>query len=53
MARTYSAARTVFNRSIKNDINMRVFEALASGSLLVTNDLLLTMRRRTTTWERY
>ncbi len=39
MARTYSAARTVFNRSIKNDVNMRVFEALAAGSLLVTNDL--------------
>ncbi len=39
MAMTYSAARTVFNRSIKNDINMRVFEALACGSLLVTNDL--------------
>ena len=30
MARTYSSAWTVFNRSIKNDINMRVFEALAS-----------------------
>ena len=30
---------SVFNRSIKNDVNMRVFEALASGSLLVTNDL--------------
>jgi GT2 family glycosyltransferase/tetratricopeptide (TPR) repeat protein/SAM-dependent methyltransferase len=39
MARTYSAARTVFNRSICNDVNMRVFEALACGSLLVTNDL--------------
>jgi GT2 family glycosyltransferase/tetratricopeptide (TPR) repeat protein/2-polyprenyl-3-methyl-5-hydroxy-6-metoxy-1,4-benzoquinol methylase len=39
MARTYSASRTVFNRSIKNDINMRVFEALACGSLLLTNDL--------------
>ena len=39
MARAYSSARTVFNRSIKNDVNMRVFEALASGSLLVTNDL--------------
>src|ERR1700679_1858045 len=39
MARTYSAARAVFNRSIKNDVNMRVFEALASGSLLVTNEL--------------
>src|SRR5262249_40461475 len=39
MARTYSASRIVFNRSIRNDINMRVFEALACGSLLVTNDL--------------
>jgi O-antigen biosynthesis protein len=39
MARTYSAARTVFNRSIRNDVNMRIFEALASGSLLLTNEL--------------
>ena len=39
MARIYSAARMVFNRSIKNDLNMRVFEGLASGSLLLTNDL--------------
>jgi glycosyltransferase involved in cell wall biosynthesis len=39
MARIYSASRVVFNRSIKNDVNMRVFEALACGSLLVTNDL--------------
>jgi FkbM family methyltransferase len=39
MARTYSASRLVFNRSIRNDINMRVFEALACGSLLLTNDL--------------
>ena len=39
MAHTYSAARAVFNRSIRNDVNMRVFEALACGSLLVTNDL--------------
>jgi GT2 family glycosyltransferase/2-polyprenyl-3-methyl-5-hydroxy-6-metoxy-1,4-benzoquinol methylase len=39
MARTYSAARTVFNRSLRSDVNMRVFEALACGSLLVTNDL--------------
>ena len=39
MARTYSQSRIVFNRSIRNDINMRVFEALACGSLLVTNDL--------------
>ena len=39
MAETYSAAKIVFNRSVENDINMRVFEALACGSLLLTNDL--------------
>src|SRR5262249_21777211 len=39
MARAYSAAKIVFNRSVANDVNMRVFEALACGSLLVTNDL--------------
>jgi 2-polyprenyl-3-methyl-5-hydroxy-6-metoxy-1,4-benzoquinol methylase len=39
MARTYSASRLVFNRSILNDVNMRVFEAVACGSLLLTNDL--------------
>ena len=39
MAKTYSASRIVFNRSVKRDINMRVFEGLACGSLLLTNDL--------------
>lgn len=39
MASTYSASRLVFNRSVRNDVNMRVFEALACGSLLITNDL--------------
>ncbi len=39
MANVYSASKIVFNRSLRNDINMRVFEALASGSLLITNDL--------------
>lgn len=39
MAKVYSQSRIVFNRSVKNDVNMRVFEALACGSLLVTNDL--------------
>lgn len=39
MAKIYSSSRVVFNRSVKNDVNMRVFEALASGSLLLTNDL--------------
>jgi hypothetical protein len=27
MARSYSASRVVFNRSVRNDVNMRVFEA--------------------------
>ncbi|MBI1349395.1 glycosyltransferase [bacterium] len=39
MAETYSASRLVFNRSLADDLNMRVFEALACGSLLMTNDL--------------
>jgi spore maturation protein CgeB len=39
MAETYSASRIVFNRSIRDDLNMRVFEALACGSMLLTNAL--------------
>ncbi|MCC7424298.1 MAG: glycosyltransferase [Planctomycetaceae bacterium] len=39
MAEAFSAARVVFNRSVRDDVNMRVFEAASSGSLLVTNDL--------------
>jgi O-antigen biosynthesis protein len=39
MALIYSESRTTFNRSIRDDLNMRVFEALACGSLLATNDL--------------
>ena len=38
MARTFSRSRIVFNASIKNDLNMRVFEAMATGSLLVTDE---------------
>ncbi len=34
MAQTYSASRAVFNRSLLNDVNMRVFEA-AAGVWLV------------------
>ena len=41
MAMIYSSARVVFNRSVLNDVNMRVFEALSCGSLLLTNDLSL------------
>lgn len=39
MAHLYSESRLSFNRSVRNDINMRVFEAPACGSLLLTNDL--------------
>jgi GT2 family glycosyltransferase/2-polyprenyl-3-methyl-5-hydroxy-6-metoxy-1,4-benzoquinol methylase/tetratricopeptide (TPR) repeat protein len=39
MAQAYSESKIVFNRSIKNDINMRIFEAVACGSLLMTNAL--------------
>jgi len=39
MAKIYQSARIVFNKSIRGDMNMRVFEALASGSLLVTDRL--------------
>ena len=39
MAATYSESRIVFNRSLQNDINMRVFEALGCRGFLLTNDL--------------
>ena len=39
LARIFSQARIVFNRSVANDVNMRVFEAVACGSLLMTNGL--------------
>ena len=38
-ARIFAESRIVFNASIGDDLNMRVFEGLASGSLLVTNRL--------------
>ena len=39
MARVYSSSRIVFNKSYGGDINMRVFEALCSGAMLVTDRL--------------
>jgi glycosyltransferase involved in cell wall biosynthesis len=39
MARIYSASRVIFNCSLRNDVNMRVFESLACGGFLMTNDL--------------
>ncbi len=37
MAEHYSKSKIIFNNAINNDLNMRVFEALCSGSLLVTD----------------
>jgi hypothetical protein len=39
MARIYSKSKIVLNFSINNDLNMRIFEAIASGALLVTNKI--------------
>ncbi len=37
MAAVFSQSKIVFNEAINRDLNMRVFEALCSGSLLVTD----------------
>lgn len=37
MGRIYSRSRIVLNASVKGDLNMRVFEALMAGALLVTD----------------
>ena len=37
MAQVYGQSKIVFNASIKHELNMRFFEALASGALLVTD----------------
>lgn len=39
MARIYSASTIGFNCSVRNDINMRMFEIMSCGTLLVTNAL--------------
>lgn len=39
ISRIYSRAKIVFNYSINNDINMRIFEALSCGALLITNHI--------------
>jgi 2-polyprenyl-3-methyl-5-hydroxy-6-metoxy-1,4-benzoquinol methylase/Tfp pilus assembly protein PilF len=38
MANTYARSKIVLNISVKRDVNMRVFEAMASGAMLVTDD---------------
>ncbi len=37
MALTFSRSKIIFNEAIKDDLNMRVFEALSTGSLLFTD----------------
>jgi hypothetical protein len=40
MGGIYASARMVFNRSVKNDVNMRFFEAAGSGAVLVTGPVV-------------
>ncbi len=37
MAKAFSESKIIFNSSIRNDLNMRVFEGLCSGSFLLTD----------------
>ena len=37
MALLFSKSRIVFNNAIRNDLNMRVFEAMSTGSFLLTD----------------
>ncbi|HYE89312.1 MAG TPA: glycosyltransferase [Vicinamibacterales bacterium] len=37
MARTFCESRIVFNLAVKEDLNMRVFETLSTGSMLLTD----------------
>lgn len=39
MARLFSRAKIVFNRSVGGDLNMRVFEAMAAGAMLLTDEI--------------
>jgi hypothetical protein len=40
MGRIYAGSRIVFNRSVRNDVNMRCFEAAGAGAVLVTDRLV-------------
>ncbi|MBI4378738.1 MAG: glycosyltransferase, partial [Nitrospinae bacterium] len=37
MARTFSRSKIIFNEAFNGDLNMRVFEALSTGSMLLTD----------------
>ncbi|MDP1569128.1 MAG: glycosyltransferase [Vicinamibacterales bacterium] len=58
MAATLSASRLVFNDAVRRDLNMRVFETLCAGSLLLTDraepsglDELFTDREHLVIWD--
>lgn len=38
-AKIYSQSKIVFNRSVRGDLNMRVFEVLSCGSMLLTDEI--------------
>jgi Glycosyl transferases group 1 len=40
MMQIYRESKIVFNFSLKNDVNMRIFEATGAGALLLTNEIL-------------
>ena len=40
MGRIYAGAKIVFNRSVKNDVNMRFFEAMGAGAVLLTDRIV-------------
>jgi len=37
MGRIYAQAKMVFNKSVRNDVNMRYFEAMGAGAVLLTD----------------
>lgn len=37
MGRVYAKAKMVFNKSVNNDVNMRYFEAMGAGAVLLTD----------------
>jgi glycosyltransferase involved in cell wall biosynthesis len=39
MGRIYASSKLVFNKSVKNDVNMRFFEAAGTGAVLVTDPI--------------
>lgn len=40
MIEIYSKSKLVFNKSVNNDMNMRFFEAMGSGAILVTDKVI-------------